>query len=136
MPLLAARCVESLALAVATTVFAGTVMGGGGNEATGLEPASGTNNAGAAAEDPLDGTPPDEDPPDEDGELNDANSTPLAADAPALFPAFADRIATDCHASAEEVSDGFDREGVASVPSPLVGFVFAPGADPAGAPLG
>jgi hypothetical protein len=126
VPLLAARCAESLALAVATTVFPGASVGGGGNEATGPEPASGTNNAGAAAEDP----------PVEDGELNDANSTPLAAGAPDSFPVFADRIATDFQMSWEEVSDGFDSEGAASELPPLVGLVVAAGADPAAAPPG
>ncbi len=54
-PEFAGEGAESLALALATTVLPAEVPGGGGNEAMGLEPASGTNNSGAGLDDPDDG---------------------------------------------------------------------------------
>ena len=115
---------ESLALALATTVFPDDAPGGGGSEPRGLEPASGTNNSGAVPDDP-----------DVDSS-NDANWTPADAEPSELFWEPAPRTAIDLQTSDDVVSDGSDEEVNGVVPdSPLVAFGWA-GADPAGAPLG
>jgi hypothetical protein len=148
---LAAGGGESLAWAVDTTVLPWLDVGGAGNEAMGLVPASGTNIPGAVDgvsgfEAALTGIPPNlscdpfgelaAEPLDGEGELNDASSTPPAEEPLVPFSPLAERIATDLQVSADDVSDGFGGASELSELEPLVGLVVPPGAEPAGGPPG